>query len=40
MQDRNPKHIFPEETLTTALETGQLDAIAAYKHEAIARGLT
>jgi molybdate/tungstate transport system substrate-binding protein len=38
-QDRNPKQIFPEETLTTTLETGQLDAIAAYKHEAIARGL-
>jgi len=38
-QDRNPKQIFPEETLTTTLETGQLDAIAAYKHEAIAKGL-
>jgi molybdate/tungstate transport system substrate-binding protein len=38
-QDRNPKQIFPEETLTTILETGQLDAIAAYKHEAIAKGL-
>ena len=25
---RNPKQIFPEETLTTNLETGQLDAIA------------
>jgi molybdate/tungstate transport system substrate-binding protein len=37
--DRNPKQIFPEETLTTNLETGQLDAIAAYKHEAIAKGL-
>jgi hypothetical protein len=35
----NPKQIFPEETLTTTLETGQLDAIAAYKHEAIAKGL-
>jgi len=31
-QDRNPKQVFPEETLTTSLETGQLDAIAAYKH--------
>jgi molybdate/tungstate transport system substrate-binding protein len=30
---------FPEETLITTLETGHLDAIAAYKHEAIARGL-
>ena len=39
VQDRNPKQIFPEETLTTTLETGQLDAIAAYKHEAIAKGL-
>ena len=38
-QDRNTKQIFPEETLTTTLETGQLDAIAAYKHEAIAKGL-
>ena len=37
--DRNPKQIFTEETLTTTLETGQLDAIAAYKHEAIAKGL-
>lgn len=39
-QDRNSRQIFPEETLTTTLETGQLDAIAAYKHEAIARGLS
>lgn len=38
-QDRNPRQIFPEETLATTLETGQLDAIAAYKHEAIAKGL-
>jgi molybdate/tungstate transport system substrate-binding protein len=38
-QDRNPKQIFPEETLTTTLGTSQLDAIAAYKHEAIAKGL-
>jgi molybdate/tungstate transport system substrate-binding protein len=38
-EDRNPKQLFPEETLRTTLETGQLDAIAAYKHEAIARGL-
>ena len=37
--DRNPKQLFPEETLRTTLETGQLDAIAAYKHEAISRGL-
>ncbi len=38
-EDRNPKQIFPEETLKTVLETGQLDAIMAYKHEAISRGL-
>lgn len=38
-EDRNPKQIFPEETLKTVLETGQLDAIIAYKHEAISRGL-
>jgi molybdate/tungstate transport system substrate-binding protein len=38
-QDRNPKQVFPEETLKTVLESGQLDAAAAYKHEAIARGL-
>jgi molybdate/tungstate transport system substrate-binding protein len=37
--DRNPKQIFPEETLISLLETGQVDAIAAYKHEAISRGL-
>ena len=39
-QDRNSRQVFPEETLTTTLETGQLDAIAAYKHEAIAKGLS
>jgi molybdate/tungstate transport system substrate-binding protein len=37
--DRNTKQIFPEEILKTILEQGQLDAIAAYKHEAVARGL-
>jgi len=37
--DRNPKQIFPEEILKTILEQGQLDAVAAYKHEAVARGL-
>jgi molybdate/tungstate transport system substrate-binding protein len=36
--DRNTK-IFPEEILKTILEQGQLDAVAAYKHEAVARGL-
>jgi molybdate/tungstate transport system substrate-binding protein len=38
-EDRNPRQIFPEETLKTILEQGQLDAVAAYKHEAVARGL-
>jgi molybdate/tungstate transport system substrate-binding protein len=37
--NRNPKQIFPEEILKTILEQGQLDAVAAYKYEAIARGL-
>jgi molybdate/tungstate transport system substrate-binding protein len=37
--DRNPKQVFTEETLNTILESGQVDAIAAYKHEAISRGL-
>jgi len=38
-EDRNPKQIFPEETLKTVLETGSLDAVIAYKHEAISRNL-
>jgi molybdate/tungstate transport system substrate-binding protein len=38
-EDRNPDQILPEETLNTVLEFGQIDAIAAYKHEAVARGL-
>jgi molybdate/tungstate transport system substrate-binding protein len=38
-EDRNPKQLFPEETLITTLETGHVDAIATYKHEAVARGL-
>ena len=38
-EDRNPKQLFPEEILKTILEQGQLDAVAAYKHEAVARGL-
>lgn len=37
--DRNPEQILPEETLKTALQQGQIDAAAAYKHEAVARGL-
>ncbi len=38
-EDRNPKQIYPEETLKAILETGQLDAVVAYKHEAISRDL-
>ena len=37
--DRNSKQIFPEEVLRSLLDSGQIDAIAAYKHEAIARQL-
>jgi molybdate/tungstate transport system substrate-binding protein len=37
--DKNAKQIFPEEILKTILEQGQLDAVAAYKHEAVAREL-
>jgi molybdate/tungstate transport system substrate-binding protein len=37
--DKNPRQIFPEEILKTILEQGQLDAVAAYKHESVARGL-
>lgn len=38
LEDRDPKEIFPEETFKTILEQDQLDAVAAYKHEAVARG--
>jgi len=38
-EDRNKEQIFPEEILKSLLESGQIDAVAAYKHEAIARGL-
>jgi molybdate/tungstate transport system substrate-binding protein len=38
-EDGNSKQIFPEEILKTILESGQLDAVVAYKHEAISRGL-
>lgn len=37
--DKNPRQIFPEATLRTILEQGQLDAVAAYRNEASARGL-
>lgn len=38
-EDRNPKQIFPEETLKSLLELGRFDAVASYKHEAVVRGL-
>jgi len=37
--DRNLEQIYPEEVLRSILDTGQIDAIAAYKHEAVSRGL-
>ncbi|MEP6575386.1 MAG: extracellular solute-binding protein [Nitrososphaerota archaeon] len=37
--DRNPQQIFPEEVLRSILDTGQIDAIAAYKNEAVSRGI-
>jgi molybdate/tungstate transport system substrate-binding protein len=39
MDEITPKQIFPEETLNTILDSGQVDAIAAYKHKDISRGL-
>ena len=38
-EDRNKKQIFPEEILKSILDSGQIDATAAYKHEAIAKEL-
>jgi molybdate/tungstate transport system substrate-binding protein len=38
-EDRNKRQIFPEEVLKSILDSGQIDATAAYKHEAIAKGL-
>ena len=38
-EDTNKKQIFPEEILNSLLDSGQIDAIAAYKHEAITKGL-
>ena len=29
--DRNSKQLFPEETLNTALESGQIDAVASLQ---------
>jgi len=37
--DRNPDQVFPQEALKTALESGQIDAAASYKHKAVSRGL-
>ena len=31
----NPKQVFPEESLLAQLTSGQLDAVIAYKHEAV-----
>ena len=36
--ERNQDRVRPEEILPTLLETGEADAIPAYKHEAIERG--
>jgi ABC-type molybdate transport system substrate-binding protein len=36
--ESNPNQLRPEEILFTLLETGEADAIPAYKHEAIERG--
>lgn len=35
----NPKQVFPEETLLAQLTSGQVDAIIAYKHEAVEWGV-
>lgn len=37
--ERNPLQIQPEETLITLLETGEIDAVEAYRHEAVEKGL-
>ncbi len=37
--ERNPLQLQPEETLMTLLETGEIDAVEAYRHEAVERGL-
>lgn len=36
--ERNQNQLRPEEVLLTLLETGEANAIPAYKHEAIERG--
>lgn len=37
--NENSKQVFPEETLLSQLTTGQMDAIVAYKHEAVEWGV-
>lgn len=37
--DENTKQVFPEEDLLAQLTSGQLDAVIAYKHEAIEWGV-
>lgn len=37
--DENPSQVFPEESLLAQLTAGQLDAIVAYKHEAVEWGV-
>ncbi len=38
-KDENKQQIFPEEILKSILDSGQIDATVAYKHEAIAKDL-
>lgn len=38
-EDRNSEQLLPEEILMTTLESGQIDAAEAYRHEAVARNL-
>jgi molybdate/tungstate transport system substrate-binding protein len=37
--DDNPHQVFPEESLLAQLTSGQMDAIIAYKHEAVEWGV-
>lgn len=37
--NENPNQVFPEESLLSQLTTGQVDAIIAYKHEAVEWGV-
>jgi molybdate/tungstate transport system substrate-binding protein len=38
-EDQKSEQTFPQETLKTALESGQLQSVGSYKHEAVAQGL-